>query len=172
MRRSRRERRFCESRYLSWLKQFAASGECNELRRVAVRRLGWRRTARLCEPQKLGQQHKPNSPPKFHSKARPSAAGKPITVFPPEEQQAQPKAEPSSLPRISLTAAPLSLRRACRRPRQFLPDWPSANRQNMSFKRAGDGFLARSGFFACSSLFARLEKSCQNAQVHFDDFPP
>ncbi len=35
-------------------RQFAASGECNELRRVAVRRVGWQRTARLCESQKLG----------------------------------------------------------------------------------------------------------------------
>ena len=29
----------------------AASGECNELRRVAVRRMGWRQTARFFEPQ-------------------------------------------------------------------------------------------------------------------------
>ncbi len=35
----------------SLLKLFAASGECNELRRVAVRRVRWRRTARLKEPQ-------------------------------------------------------------------------------------------------------------------------
>ena len=38
---------------LNQQQQFAASGECNELRRVAARRVGWRRTARLKEPQKL-----------------------------------------------------------------------------------------------------------------------
>ena len=40
---------------------------------------------------------------------RPGAAEKPKSVFPPEEQ-AQPKAKPSSPPRVRLTAAPLSLR--------------------------------------------------------------
>ena len=39
--------------------KFAASGECNELRRVAVRRRGWRRTARLKEPQKQYPIHRP-----------------------------------------------------------------------------------------------------------------
>ena len=62
--------------------------------------------------------------------ARPSAARKPQPVFAPEEQS-RPKAQPNSPPRVRLTAAPLSLRHVCRRPRQFLPDWPSANRQNM-----------------------------------------
>ncbi len=33
----------------------------NERRRVAVRRVGWRRTARLCESQKLGSKHRPVS---------------------------------------------------------------------------------------------------------------
>ncbi len=45
---------------------------------------------------------------------RPGTAGKPVTVFPPEER-AQPKARPSSLPCVRLIAAPLSLRRICRR---------------------------------------------------------
>ena len=49
---------------------------------------------------------------KFQPKAQPSAARKPITVFPPEEQ-ARPQARPSSPLRVRLTAAPLSLRR-CR----------------------------------------------------------
>ena len=71
----------------------------------------------------------PTAPAKPH--ARPSAAGKPKTVFPPEEQS-RPKAQPNSPPRVRLTAAPLSLRH----------------------------------------VFARLGKSCQNAQAHFDDFPP
>ena len=43
---------------------------------------------------------------------------------------ARKQARPSSSPRVRLNAAPLSLRHY-RRPRQFLPDWPSANRQNM-----------------------------------------
>ncbi len=121
----------------------------NELRRVAARRAGWRRTARLCEPQKFSPIHRLNPfgvraarsgggpkaqragpavlrTTKAQPTARPSAAGKPQSVFPPEEQ-AQPKARP----RVSLTAAPLALRRVCRRPRQFLPDWLTANRQNM-----------------------------------------
>ena len=54
-----------------------------------------------------------------------------------------PKTRPSSPIRACLTAAPLSLRRCRsaperwpgllhkRRPRQFLPDWLTANRQNM-----------------------------------------
>ncbi len=58
---------------LNQQQQFAASGECNELRRVAARRVGWQRTARLCESQKLGQMpghqhsstHHPNSSPKL-----------------------------------------------------------------------------------------------------------
>ncbi len=39
--------------------QFAASGERNEPRRVAASRSGWRRTARLKEPQEHGQQFSP-----------------------------------------------------------------------------------------------------------------
>ncbi len=56
--------------------KFAASGECNELRRVAVRRRGWRRTARLCESQKLGQQRGPTHGPILgdSSSARPPRA--------------------------------------------------------------------------------------------------
>ncbi len=79
------------------------------------------------------------------ARAQPSAAGKPQSAFPPEEQ-AQPKARPSSPPRVRLTAAPLSLRH-CRRPRQFLPDWPNANRQNMPFKAGGRrSFCTKSSF--------------------------
>ena len=47
-------------------------------------------------------------------------------------KKVQPNSPPNSQPRVSLTAAPLALRRS----------------------------------------FARLGKSCQNAQAHFDDFPP
>ncbi len=66
------------------------------------------------------------------------------------------EARPKASPRVYLTAAPLSLRRVYRRPRQFLLDWPSANQQNMPFKRAGDGVLRGIEFFAHRSLFARL----------------
>ena len=51
-----------KARPILWARQqFAASGECNELRRVAVRRVGWRRTARLKEPQAFSLIHRPNS---------------------------------------------------------------------------------------------------------------
>ncbi len=56
--------------------------------------------------------------PKFQPKARPSAARKPQSVFAPEER-AQPKTQPSSPPRVSLTAAPLSLRRVFARLARF-----------------------------------------------------
>ncbi|WP_294601252.1 hypothetical protein, partial [uncultured Rikenella sp.] len=39
--------------------------------------------------------------------------------------------------RVRLTAAPLSLRRVFRRPRQCLPDWLAANRQNVPFYAGG-----------------------------------
>ena len=86
-------------------RQFAASGECNELRRVAVRRMGWRRTARLSESQKHSQQFSsPLGPARRENRLRFS-----------RPKQAQPKTRPSSPPRISLTAAPLSLRRVSAR---------------------------------------------------------
>ncbi len=47
---------------------FGASGGRNELRRVAVRRRGWRRTARPCGSHQLRTKHsqqQPNSPPNF-----------------------------------------------------------------------------------------------------------
>ena len=58
---------------------------------------------------------KPNPPPKARPHARPGAARKPIAVFEPKELS-QPKAQPSSPPRVRLTAAPLSLRRVFRAP--------------------------------------------------------
>ena len=57
-------RPFCKIRpRRALLKQFAASGECNEPCRVAVRRSGWRRTARLKEPQEHSPKHCPVSAP-------------------------------------------------------------------------------------------------------------
>ncbi len=78
----RRGRRFYEPQkqrpFVRTLFAVAASGECNELRRVAVRRVGWRRTARLCESQKLGSKHRPVSASlrlRLRSAAFPSPAG-------------------------------------------------------------------------------------------------
>ncbi len=57
-------RPFCKIRpRRALLKQFAASGECNEPCRVAVRHSGWRRTARLKEPQEHSPKHCPVSAP-------------------------------------------------------------------------------------------------------------
>ena len=50
---------------------------------------------------------------------RPGTAGKPVTVFPPEER-AQPKAQPNSPSRVGLTAAPLALRRIFARLARFI----------------------------------------------------
>ncbi len=55
-------------------------------------------------------------------------------------------------PPVPLGTRKLGVSTPKRRPRQFLPDWPSANRQNMPFKRAGDEVFGR------SSLFARLAR--------------
>ncbi len=64
----------------------------------------------ICSRLKAWPRVQPNSPPKSKPHARPSAAGKPQSVFAPEEQL-QPKARPSSPPRVRFTAAPLALRR-------------------------------------------------------------
>ena len=129
---------------------------------------------RFYEPQKqrpfvLGRsQRRTNNKAEAASKRRcaspphPGAAGRPLTrepsysLSPQIPARAQPKACPSSPPRVRLTAAPLSLRHVCRRPRQFLPDWPSANRQNMSFKRAG----APKGRFAASLYPILFSRAC------------
>ncbi len=68
---------------------------------------------------KARQTVQPHPPPKSKPYARPSAAGKPVAVFPPEKQ-AQPQAQPGSPPRASLTAAPLSLRRVFARLARFI----------------------------------------------------
>ncbi|WP_294594391.1 hypothetical protein, partial [uncultured Rikenella sp.] len=95
--------------------------------------------------------------------ARPSAARKPITVFAPEER-ARPKARPSSPPHVRLTAAPLSLRHIPVTRWDFISILLSQNERNP--------FLGgRATDFVHNSFFARLGKSCQNAQAHFDDFP-
>ena len=45
-------------------------------------------------------------------------------------------------PPVPLGTRKLGVSAPKRRPRQFLPDWLSANRQNMPIRRAGDGFFA------------------------------
>ncbi len=56
--------RVAKARPILWARQqFAASEDATELARVAVRRVGWRRTARLYEPQKLSQQFNPKQSP-------------------------------------------------------------------------------------------------------------
>ena len=90
---------------------------------------------------------RPNSPPK----SQPSAVRKSWPIFAPEEQT-QPKAQPNSPPRVRLTAAPLSLRRVCRRPLGFHLDFANAKRVKSLLRRAGDGFFARAKFF-CAPFF-------------------
>ncbi len=153
-RRPRRGRRFSESRYsLSAYSSSPPAVSSNELRRVAVRRAGWRRTARPVGSQEQHLLHHPNP---SVSACRPSpraakplgdkAGGLKVARATPHSQpkyvelvlglkhsqQVQPKALPNSLPRVRPIAAPLALRRS----------------------------------------FARLGKSCQNVPAHFDDFPP
>ena len=58
----RQGQRFEEPRYsLSAYSSSPPAESSNELRRVAVRRVRWRRTARLKEPQKLGPKRRPVS---------------------------------------------------------------------------------------------------------------
>ncbi|WP_304736188.1 hypothetical protein [uncultured Rikenella sp.] len=47
----------------------------------------------------------------------------------------------------------------------------SQNERNPLLGGRATEFLRGSSFFTRRSLFARLGKSCQNAQAHFDDFP-
>ncbi len=108
MRRSRRGRRFCESRYSLSVQADEACGahsnvSCGPPRSEASARA----TLRVAKAQ---PNPRPKALPNGKPHTRPSAAGKPPTVFPPKEQ-AQHRAHPSSPPRVGLTAAPLALRR-------------------------------------------------------------
>ena len=113
------------------LQLFAASGECNELRRVAIRRVGWRRTARLKEPQKLG----PKQAPTHHPNLSPMLSPKNSTTqsSPQFSAPCPPHCGSAFAPPVPLGTRKLGVSAPKRRPRQFLPDWPSANRQNMPF---------------------------------------
>ena len=72
------------------------------------------------------------------------------------QRTARPKARPNSPPRVSITAAPLSLRRVCRRPLGFHLDFANAKRVKSLLRRAGDGFFARAKFF-CAPFFVPPE---------------
>ena len=170
--------------------KFAASGECNELRRVAVRRVGWRRTARLCESQKQQPIHRPRLPG--------SALAPPGTrLWRPRSQFKRSKTagfgvEAGSKRRYA------SLRCGRLRPaRPFgsqehsmflsgsgcaLRGWAEgpARRENRNrFSRPKNEHapglrpVSASLRLRCrSAAFSRaLGKSCQNAPAHFDDFP-
>ncbi|WP_297832907.1 hypothetical protein, partial [uncultured Rikenella sp.] len=83
------------------------------------------------------------------SKSRKSSAqrsGKTASVLPPEEQ-AQPKARPSSPPCVSLTAAPLALRRVAVARWDFISILLTAKRVKSLFTRAGDGFFVQGRIF-------------------------
>ncbi len=96
--------------------------------------------------------------------------------------RAQPKAQPTSsaqsspqfsapcpphcgsaiAPPVPLGTRKLGVSTPNRRPRQFCLSWPSANRQNMPFKRAGDGFWGEIEFSARlrdSSIFGYRRNS-------------
>ena len=67
----------------------------------------------------------------------------------------RPKAEPSSPSRVRLIAAPLSLRRRCRRPRQFCRIGRVPTGRICPLKRAGDGFLVQNPVFSHVVLRSR-----------------
>ena len=64
----------------------------------------------------------------------------------------------ATAPPVPLGTRKMGVSTPKRRRRQFLPDWLSANRQNMPITRAGDGVLRGIVFFARCSLFARLAR--------------
>ncbi len=71
------------------------------------------------------------------AEARPSAAGKLATIFPPKEQ-----AQPKALPRVRLTAAPLSLRHIPVARGNSCRIGPEPTGRICHLRRAGDGFHA------------------------------
>ncbi len=110
-RRPRRGRRFWESRYSLSPQSFPQSAPILWGSGCGVRP-GHRRCPAAGPAALRAAKAQPMIQPQSKPHARLGAAGKPFSVFPPEEQ-AQPKVRPSSRPCVSPTAAPLSLRR-CR----------------------------------------------------------
>ena len=84
----------------------------------------------------------------------------------------QPHCGSAVAPPVPLGTRKMARSTSKRRPLGFHLDFAVAKRVKSLFRRAGDGFRGEIGFFARSSLSARLGKSCQNVQAHFDDFPP
>ncbi len=165
-RRSRRERRFLtESRYsLLTYSSSPPAESSNELRRVAVRRVGWRRTARLKEPQELGpkpgQQLSPIHCPNLSPMLGPARHENRLRFSCPKSRHGPKHYPVSASLRLRCRSAAFAVARgnSCRIGRV-----PTG--RICPFKQAGDGV------FAHHSFFARLGKSCQNAPAHFDDFP-
>ena len=194
-----RERRFLsESHYSLFFKQFVANGECNEPRRVAVRRVGWRRTARLKEPQEQQPIHLPNSVG-FGLRApqvgqRPSAQARRLVEPQRYDQKQSPKHRPNPSPMLGPARRENRLRFSRLKNRHSPTHGPKQCPVSASLRlrfRSAAFAVARgnsAGLAECQpaeyailngratdsaprSSFARLGKSCQNAQVHFDDFP-
>ncbi len=123
------------------------------------------RPARLCE----SQEQSTHSPPSLSgSVCRPSPrAVKPLgdkagdsanraTRFQPKARpKAKPKARPSSPPRVSLTAAPLSLRRISVARWDFISILLTAKRVKSLFRRTGDGVFAHGRVFPRAILCSR-----------------
>ena len=86
--------------------------------------------------------------------------------------------QPKALPRVRLTAAPLALRRICRRPRGFHLDFAHRKTSEIPLQAGGrrtsfepNGTTVGSAQIFVPIFVARLGKSCQNVPTHFDDFP-
>ena len=100
---------FCEVRpRCALLMLFAAARRRNEPRRVAASRSGWRRTARLKEPQEHGQQFSPNNNQRFSpirsSKLAPNSIGFGLSPIPPSGKAAGRRGRRFEEPRYSLSA--------------------------------------------------------------------
>ncbi len=134
-----------DSAHSCWARQqFAASGECNEPRRVAVRR--WRRTARLCESQLQRPIHRPRFA-RFVLGAPPRAADASFSPRPAVQRTALlalPQSTVPCPPHCGSAVAPPRFRR----PLGFHLDFANAKRVKSLFRRAGDGFSHYSLFRA------------------------
>ena len=150
--------------------KFAASGECNELRRVAALRLPGRRTAQLCESQEPGQQHSPIHYPNLSLMLGPARRENRGRFSRPKNSTAQSKAQFSAScpPHCGSAFAP---------PRFAVARWDfisillSQNEQNPSLGGRVTAFSHTVEFFRAPFFVRAPGKSCQNVPAHFDDFP-
>ncbi len=148
---------FCEVRPRAHLvKVVRRQRRRNELRRVAARRVGWRRTARPKGSQEQCPSPANSSAQSTAQISAPCSArrgGKTDYGFPTRRTgTAQNPAQFSAPcpPHCGYAVAPPH----SRRPQQFLPDWPSANRQNMPIHAGGRRIFCAPLF----SFFARLAR--------------